>query len=339
EMGNPVRILDLANQMIRLAGLRPGEDIEIAIIGARPGERTHERLHDDGEIVGTTDHPAIRGLSPRQTLDLPSIHASLELLGHQCELGDDHAAVLLLDAMLRDAGVPCHLEENMQVELDSLTIETVTAAADGDDPVLAAPLTRDRRPAVLGGAPAFPRPLPLVDPPRPVLDRVMARLAPSYDRGMLTNGPLVAELEERAADPCSVMGATKRAAELVVLAVGTEHGLPFAAVRFGNVLGSRGSVVPTFFRQILEGGPVTVTDPEMTRYFMTIPEAVSLVLQAGSMAEHRKVFLLEMGNPVRILDLANQMIRLAGLRPGEDIEIAIIGARPGERTHERLHDD
>ena len=135
------------------------------------------------------------------------------------------------------------------------------------------------------------------------------------------------------------MGASKRVAELAVLSIGNEHELPFAAVRFGNVLGSRGSVVPTFFRQIVEGGPVTVTDPEMTRYFMTIPEAVSLVLQAGAMADKRKVFVLEMGQPVKIIELARQMIRLAGHRPDEDIKIEIVGTRPGERLHEYLHDD
>jgi FlaA1/EpsC-like NDP-sugar epimerase/dTDP-4-amino-4,6-dideoxygalactose transaminase len=143
---------------------------------------------------------------------------------------------------------------------------------------------------------------------------------------------------DKAADPGCIMGASKRAAELAVLSVGEEHALPFAAVRFGNVLGSRGSVVPTFFRQIVEGGPVTVTDPEMTRYFMTIPEAVSLVLQAGSMADKRKVFVLEMGKPVRIIELARQMIRLAGHRPDEDIQIEITGTRAGERLHESLHD-
>jgi FlaA1/EpsC-like NDP-sugar epimerase/dTDP-4-amino-4,6-dideoxygalactose transaminase len=144
---------------------------------------------------------------------------------------------------------------------------------------------------------------------------------------------------DKAADPCSVMGASKRVAELAVLSIGNEHALPFAAVRFGNVLGSRGSVVPTFFRQIVEGGPVTVTDPEMTRYFMTIPEAVSLVLQAGAMADKRKVFELEMGHPVKIIELARQMIRLAGHRPDEDIKIEITGSRPGERLREYLHDD
>jgi FlaA1/EpsC-like NDP-sugar epimerase/dTDP-4-amino-4,6-dideoxygalactose transaminase len=144
---------------------------------------------------------------------------------------------------------------------------------------------------------------------------------------------------DKAADPVSVMGATKRAAELVVFQVGREHDLPFVAVRFGNVLGSRGSVVPTFLRQILEGGPVTVTDPEMTRYFMTIPEAVSLVLQAGAMTDAGKVFLLDMGNPVSIIDLARQMIRLSGLRPDEDVAIEITGRRPGERLHEQLYDD
>ena len=144
---------------------------------------------------------------------------------------------------------------------------------------------------------------------------------------------------DKAVDPCSVMGASKRVAELAVLSMGNEHLLPFSAVRFGNVLGSRGSVVPTFFRQIVEGGPVTVTDPEMTRYFMTIPEAVSLVLQAGAMADKRKVFELDMGQPVKIIELARQMIRLAGHRPDEDIKIEIVGSRPGERLHEYLHDD
>jgi len=144
---------------------------------------------------------------------------------------------------------------------------------------------------------------------------------------------------DKAADPCSVMGATKRAAEQMVFEVGRRNELPFVAVRFGNVLGSRGSVVPTFLRQIVDGGPVTVTSPEMTRYFMTIPEAVSLVLQSGAMAEPGRIYLLDMGEPVSILSLARQLIRLAGLRPGEDVEISIVGVRQGERLHERLHDD
>ena len=144
---------------------------------------------------------------------------------------------------------------------------------------------------------------------------------------------------DKAADPCSVMGATKRAAEQIVFEIGRRYRLPFVAVRFGNVLGSRGSVVPTFLRQILDGGPVTVTSPEMTRYFMTIPEAVSLVLQSGAMADDSRIFLLDMGEPVSILALARQMIRLAGLRPDEDIAVTVTGMRPGERLHERLHDD
>jgi FlaA1/EpsC-like NDP-sugar epimerase/dTDP-4-amino-4,6-dideoxygalactose transaminase len=144
---------------------------------------------------------------------------------------------------------------------------------------------------------------------------------------------------DKAAHPCSVMGATKRAAEHIVVGVGRRHDLPYAAVRFGNVLGSRGSVVPTFLRQILDGGPVTVTSEDMTRYFMTIPEAVSLVLQAGAMADGGQIFLLDMGEPASILGLARQMIRLAGLRPDDDIPIQITGIRPGERLHERLYDE
>ena len=144
---------------------------------------------------------------------------------------------------------------------------------------------------------------------------------------------------DKAANPCSVMGATKRLAELLVHSVGRAYDRPYAAVRFGNVLNSRGSVVPTFLAQILKGGPVTLTSEEMTRYFMSIPEAVTLVLQAAALSSSGDVLVLEMGEPVKIKDLAHQMIRLAGLRPGIDIRVVVTGPRPGERLHEQLSDD
>jgi FlaA1/EpsC-like NDP-sugar epimerase len=141
---------------------------------------------------------------------------------------------------------------------------------------------------------------------------------------------------DKAVQPCSVMGTTKRAAELVVQHAAAASGRHYVAVRFGNVLGSRGSVVPTFLRQIESGGPVTVTHPEMCRYFMTIPEAVQLVLQAAALGERGEVFVLDMGAPVRIVDLACDLIRLSGLEPGVDIEIQFTGARAGERLAEEV---
>lgn len=141
---------------------------------------------------------------------------------------------------------------------------------------------------------------------------------------------------DKAVRPCSVMGLTKRVAELVVQHAAIEHGRNFVSVRFGNVLGSRGSVVPAFLRQIMAGGPVTVTHPSMSRYFMTVPEAAQLILHAGTLGRCGEVFVLDMGEPVRIVDLAADLIRLSGLEPGRDIEIRFTGLRPGERLYEEV---
>jgi FlaA1/EpsC-like NDP-sugar epimerase len=155
----------------------------------------------------------------------------------------------------------------------------------------------------------------------------------SRDSGV---GTFVLISTDKAVDPVNVLGATKRLAEMVCQSLVDHRSTRFVTVRFGNVLDSAGSVVPLFREQIRRGGPVTVTDPEVTRYFMTIPEACQLILQASSIGAQQAVYTLDMGEPVSIRMLAEQLIRLAGKQPGRDIAIEYTGLRPGEKLHESL---
>ncbi len=229
-----------------------------------------------------------------------------------------------------------HLERQIRELAPQLPVEV--RIADISDRSRMERLFAELRPDILFHAAAYKHvPLMEANPGEAIKNNIVATrlLADLADEHGL--GAFVLISTDKAVNPTSVMGACKRAAELYVRSLSERSTCRFVTVRFGNVLDSAGSVVPIFREQIARGGPVTVTDERMQRYFMTIPEAAQLVIQAGAMGQGGEIFVLEMGTPVRIVDLAADMIRLSGLEVGRDIEIEFTGLRPGEKLFEELH--
>jgi FlaA1/EpsC-like NDP-sugar epimerase len=236
-----------------------------------------------------------------------------------------------------------HAEDNLfqirrELVEDRHVLNTVAVLADCKEGERMREVFAEHRPAIVFHAAAYKHVhLMEENPVEAVRNNALATRVMCQVAGESQAKAFVLVSTDKAVEPATVMGASKALAEWAVEAADQRFpGTAFCAVRFGNVLGSSGSVVPIFRRQIAAGGPVTVTHRDMTRYFMTIPEAVQLVIRAGSLAQGGEVFALEMGEPVRILDLAEDMIRFSGFEPGRDIAIEIIGRRPGEKLHEQL---
>jgi FlaA1/EpsC-like NDP-sugar epimerase len=236
-----------------------------------------------------------------------------------------------------------HAEDNLfeaerELVEDRHVLNTVSVLADCKEEERLRAVFAEHRPDVVFHAAAYKHVgLMEANPVEAVRNNALATRVMTRVAGEAGTAAFVLVSTDKAVSPATVMGASKALAEWALEAAQARYpGTAYGAVRFGNVLGSSGSVVPIFRRQIAAGGPVTVTDPAMTRFFMTIPEAVQLVIRAGALAGGGEVYVLEMGEPVAILELAKDMIRFSGLEPGRDIAVEIVGRRPGEKLHEEL---
>lgn len=228
------------------------------------------------------------------------------------------------------------IERELRESFPSLRIQPLVAET-GDDVRMRGIFARHRPHVVVHAAAHKHVPMMELQPSEAIKNNVLTTQLLGHIAGEFKAEAFILVSTDKAVNPTSVMGASKRVAELVVQDLSQLHyPTRFLGVRFGNVMGSAGSVIPIFRKQIASGGPVTVTHPDMTRYFMTIPEAAQLVLQAGAIGEGGEIFVLDMGEPVKIVDLALQMIRLSGLEPFKDIDISFTGMRPGEKLFEEL---
>ncbi|MCE9606337.1 MAG: polysaccharide biosynthesis protein [Planctomycetia bacterium] len=303
----------------------------------------------NGQVAVKVRDVAIDDLLHRDpvSLDTAQIHQWLEgrtlmVTGSAGSIGSEvcrqllqfaPAKIVLVD---RSENGQFHVERQIRELAPHVPVEV--RIADIADTVRMEQLFHELRPEILFHAAAYKHvPLMEQNPGEGVKNNVVAtrRLADLADEFGLQAFVLIST--DKAVNPTSVMGACKRTAELYVQSLAERSSCRFVTVRFGNVLDSAGSVVPIFREQIARGGPVTITDERMQRYFMTIPEAAQLVIQAGAMGQGGEIFVLEMGEPVRIVDLAHDMIRLSGLNVGQDIEIQVTGLRPGEKLFEELH--
>ncbi|WP_208861468.1 polysaccharide biosynthesis protein [Leptospira brenneri] len=244
------------------------------------------------------------------------------------------SVLVILDA----AETPLYeIDYELRKTFSDLNIDIRPVIADVKNLSRISAIFEEHRPSVVFHSAAYKHvPMMEINPSEAVLNNVMGTKNVADVCRLIGVERFVLISTDKAVNPVNVMGASKRAAEIYLQHISQNSRTKFITVRFGNVLGSNGSVIPRFREQIKRGGPVTVTHPEVIRYFMTIPEATQLVLQAGSMGEHGEIFLLDMGEPVRILSLAEEMIRLSGYTPHKDIAIEFSGLRPGEKLYEEL---
>ncbi|WP_208732186.1 polysaccharide biosynthesis protein [Leptospira perdikensis] len=244
------------------------------------------------------------------------------------------SVLVILDA----AETPLYeIDYELRKNFADLNIDIRPVIADVKNLSRISAVFEEHRPSVVFHSAAYKHvPMMEINPSEAVLNNVMGTKNVADVCRLIGVDRFVLISTDKAVNPVNVMGASKRAAEIYLQHISQNSRTKFITVRFGNVLGSNGSVIPRFREQIKRGGPVTVTHPEVIRYFMTIPEATQLVLQAGSMGEHGEIFLLDMGEPVKILSLAEEMIRLSGYTPHKDIHIEFSGLRPGEKLYEEL---
>ncbi|TGM45700.1 polysaccharide biosynthesis protein [Leptospira vanthielii] len=244
------------------------------------------------------------------------------------------SVLVILDA----AETPLYeIDYELRKSFADLNIDIRPVIADVKNLSRISAIFEEHRPSVVFHSAAYKHvPMMEINPSEAVLNNVMGTKNVADVCRLIGVDRFVLISTDKAVNPVNVMGASKRAAEIYLQHISQNSRTKFITVRFGNVLGSNGSVIPRFREQIKRGGPVTVTHPDVIRYFMTIPEATQLVLQAGSMGEHGEIFLLDMGEPVKILSLAEEMIRLSGYTPHKDITIEFSGLRPGEKLYEEL---